>query len=781
MNHSTKEFESLRRIAVIGNYLPRRCGIATFTTDLCEAMASKAPDVHVAALAINDVPEGYRYSPTVRFEISQNRLADYRLGADFVNMNQFDLVCVQHEYGIFGGNAGSHILVLLRRLRMPIITTLHTVLKEPTTEQRLVLKDLGALSDRLVVMSDTAATFLKEIYDVPESKIAFIHHGIPDVSFMDSSFYKDHFGVEGQRVILTFGLVSPNKGIEYMIEALPAVVEKYPDVVYIVLGATHPHIKRTCGEEYRLRLQSRVIDLRLEENVMFQNRFVELEELREFLGAADLYVTPYLNEAQIVSGTLAYALGAGKAVVSTPYWYAQDMLADKRGRLVPFRSAEDLASQCIYLFDNPVKRNAMRKRAYTYSREMVWKEVARQYLKLFAETKADRRRKPRPAFRPQSFEPLGGELPEINLTHFRLLTDDTGILQHANYTVPDRTHGYCTDDNARALVAVLMASGLPPDDPLLKGLAAMYLSFLHHAFNEKKGRFRNFMTFDRKWTDDSGSDDSHGRALWALGMAAISEQNKGQRRLATELFQRALPGVLKLPSPRSWAFALVGIHYYLKRFHGDSEARRAQRVLARRLFKAFKQNATDDWFWLEDTVSYVSGKFPYALLLCGEDLAKSEMTEMGLRCLDWLVRIQTGPDDNCFSPVGTNGWYTRGGAKARFDQQPIETHAMLEACIEAYNVTRKEHWLIEARRCFQWFLGRNDLRLLLYDYASGGCRDGLHPDRVNENQGAESTLAWLLSLLTMYRHRSERPLTTAAEPFPEEASAVAATASGTAK
>ncbi len=757
MNRSTRQFGSLSRVAVIGNYLPRRCGIATFTTDLCEAMASEAPSVQVAAMAINDIPQGYRYPLTVRFEISQNRLTDYRLAADFLNMNQFDLVCVQHEYGIFGGNAGSHILVLLRRLRMPIITTLHTILKDPSDEQRLVLKEFAALSDRLVVMSDRSVVFLKEIYNVPESKIAFIHHGIPDVAFVDSNYYKDQFEVEGRRVILTFGLLSPNKGIEYMIDALPTIVKTYPDVAYIILGATHPNVKRTSGEEYRLFLQSRVVDLGLEKHVVFLNGFVESEKLSEFLGVADLYVTPYLNEAQIVSGTLAYALGSGKAIVSTPYWYAQDMLADKRGRFASFRNTEELASQCIYLFDNEVERHAMRKRAYTFSRAMVWREVARQYLKLFAETKADRCTKPRHAYRTDTLQPFGGELPEINLAHFRLLTDDTGILQHAKHTVPDRMHGYSADDNARALIVVLMASGLLPDDPSLGILASRYLSFLHHAFQEDNGRFRNFMSFDRKWTGEIGSEDSHGRALWALGVATVSERSEGLRRLASELFQLALPIVPRFTHPRSWAFALTGLHHYLKRFHGDSEARRVQRTLARRLHKSFVENAADDWLWPVDTVAYSNGKLPYALLLAGEDLGESEMTDMALRCLDWLVRIQTGPD-KCFSPIGTNGWYPRGGTKARFDQQPIDVYTMLEACIEAYSVTAEEHWLVEARKCFEWFLGRNDLRLPVYDYASGGCRDGLHSDRANENQGAESTLAWLLSLLIMYEHHSEGSL-----------------------
>ncbi len=772
MGRSVKEARSLKRVAVIGNYVPRRCGIATFTTDLCEAMMAAAPEVQVSAVAINDVPQGYDYPPTVRFEISQNKLADYRLAADFLNMNQFDLVCVQHEYGVFGGITGSDVLILLRRLRMPIITTLHTVLKNPSEEQRLVLNELAGLSDRVVVMSNTAVGFLKEIYKVPESKIVLVHHGIPDVPFVDSNYYKDHFGVEGRRVILTFGLLSPGKGIEYMIEALPTIVDRYPDVVYIILGATHPNIKRTSGEEYRLGLQRRVVDLGLDESVVFHNRFVQIEELCEFLGAADIYVTPYLDEAQIVSGTLAYALGSGKAVVSTPYWYAQDMLAEKRGRLVPFRNAEQLASECAYLFSHEVERNAMRKRAYMYTREMVWKEVARRYQKVFAETKAERKTKPRRAHGPKRFEPYGRELPEINLSHLRVMTDDTGILQHAKYTVPDRNDGYCTDDNARALVVTLEAEEFFSEDRSLDVLASRYLSFLHYAFHEESGRFRNFMTFDRKWVSKSGSEDSHGRALWGLGFAVVSEQSKGQRRLATELFQRALPVVTEFTSPRAWAFSLVGIHYYLKRLHGASEARRVQRILASRLYKAFQQNATDDWPWPENNLSYANGKFPHAMLLAGGDLEDSKMTEMALRSLDWLIGIQSG-FDGCFSPVGTTGGYERGGVRARFDQQPIEAHAMLEACIEAYTVTREDRWLKAARRCLDWFLGKNDLELPLYDYTSGGCRDGLHPDRANENQGAESTLGWLLSLLAMYRYGSKYPLVSAGEPLEDDVPDVA--------
>jgi glycosyltransferase involved in cell wall biosynthesis len=770
MNPLIPEFDSLRRIAVIGNYLPRRCGIATFTTDLCEAMAAEAPGAKVSAVAMNDVPEGYPYPPRVRLEVEENTLRDYELAGDFLNMNQFDLVCVQHEYGIFGGDAGSHVLVLLRELRMPIITTLHTVLKDPSDEQRVVLKELGRLSDRLVVMSQTAVQFLREIYNVPEAKIAFIHHGIPDVPFVDPNYYKDLLGVEGRRVILSFGLLSPGKGIEYMIGALPEVVKKYPDAVYIVLGATHPQISRTSGREYRLKLQTQVVELKMQDHVIFHNRFVELEELCEFLGGSDVYVTPYINEAQIVSGTLAYALGSGKAVVSTPYWYAREMLAENRGRLVAFRDSGELAAQCTALFDNEVERHAMRKKAYTYCREMIWKEVARRYLEVFAEARAERRRVPQ-AFKALHVEPPGGELPRIKLSHLQSLTDDTGMLQHARFTVPDREHGYCTDDNARALVAVLMASRLIPADHVLAGLCARYLSFLEYAFDEKRGRFRNFMTYDRRWIEQCGSEDSHGRSVLGLGMAIAFGRDSGQVGVSMELFQLALPALERFGSLRSLAFGAIGIYYYLKRFHGDSVARRTLEVLAGRVYASYKEHATDDWPWPEHVLAYANAKLPHAMLLSGLALEQPDMTEIGLRSLDWLAHIQSSPQ-GCFSPVGTEGWYRKGQTKARFDQQPIEAHAMIEASIEAHRLTADERWLNEAWRCFEWFLGRNDLQLPLYDYSTGGCRDGIHPDRVNENQGAESTVSWLLSLLSMYHHRSEIALVEAGQSLAEETAVV---------
>jgi glycosyltransferase involved in cell wall biosynthesis len=704
------------------------------------------------AVAMNDKPEGYAYPEKVRFEINQNKLTDYSVASEFLNISQIDIVCVQHEYGIFGGPAGSHLLKLLGELRMPVVTTLHTVLRDPAPEYREVMRKLSDLSDKLIVMSRKAFDLLEDIYAVPEEKIAFIHHGIPDTPFIDPNFYKDQFGVEGKKVLLTFGLLSPNKGIENMLQALPSVIQKHPDVAYIILGATHPHILKSHGEEYRISLQQIVRKLNISDHVIFQNRFVELKELCEFLGTTDIYVTPYLEEAHITSGTLAYAMGTGKAVISTPYWYATEMLAEGRGIIVPFNNPDAMAEKIIDLLDNDVKRHTIRKKAYTFCREAIWKEVSRRYLEVFSEVKLERARHPRP--RHLYIENIKSitnfDLPEMKLDHLKTLTDDTGMLQHATHTIPDRVHGYCVDDNARALmVAAMGPKYLQADDMCLDSLSSRYLSFLMYAFNVEKGRFRDFMTYSRHWTEEVGSEDAHGRALWGIGKAVAFLGNPGQMAMTTSLFSHALKAVEHFDSPRAIAFALVGIHAYLEKFSGDSEARRVREILADRLFNQFKNNATKSWPWLESILTYANGKLPHALLLSGQWMQRSDMIDMGLNSLNWLVTIQT--EDGHFVPIGNKGWYEQGGPRARFDQQPLEAHAMIEACVEAFNVSRDKTWIENTVMCFNWFLGHNDLNMPLYDPKTGGCRDGLMADGINQNEGAESSLAWLLSLMTLQR------------------------------
>ena len=747
----------IKRIAFIGNYLPRQCGIATFTTDLAESVAAEYPDTHCLALPINDIEEGYAYPPRVRFELAEKDLDSYRRAADFLNINSVDLVSLQHEYGIFGGRAGSHILTLLDELRMPVVTTFHTVLQEPDADQRRVLQEVARLSERVVVMSERGACFLQDIYGVAPEKIDFIPHGIPDVPFVDPSFHKDKFGVEGKTVLLTFGLLSANKGIETVIEALPAILEKHPEVVYIILGATHPNVLRHDGESYRLSLQWLAQEKGVESQVIFYNRFVSIEELTEFIGAADLYITPYLNPRQITSGTLAYTVGAGKAVISTPYWYAEEMLADERGVLVPFCDPAALAEQVIGLLDNDAQRHAMRKRAYLFGREMVWSQVAQRYMESFGRARAERRHGAAPfSVKPLDRRPI--ELPPLRLDHLRRMTDDTGLLQHALFTVPNYHEGYCIDDNARALIVSVNLEELGHAEAF--DLASRYLAFIAYAFNPDTGRFRNFMDYRRQWLEDNGSDDSHGRTLWALGTVLGRSNTPALQQIAGWLFEQALPALLETTSPRAWAFGILGIHEYLRRYAGDRHFEQVRDELAGRLLALYHQCCEEDWRWFEDRLTYCNAVLPHALLLSGHWLGDDEMTAAGLDSLDWLVGLQrSAPAGGHFVPIGSNGFYVRGGEQARFDQQPVEAQTTAAACLEAYRLTGDARWRKEARRAFEWFLGRNDLGLPVYDPDTGGCGDGLHPDRLNSNQGAESTLAFLQTLLEL-RLAAEVPLPT---------------------
>ncbi|MFH2114229.1 MAG: glycosyltransferase family 4 protein [Spirochaetota bacterium] len=738
------------RIAFLGGFLPRLCGIATFTHDLCEAIALSAPSSQCFTVAVNDRPEGYDYPPRIRFEIAEKDLDSYRRAADFLNFNNADILSLQHEFGIYGGSAGGHIIALLKEVRMPVVTTLHTLLSEPTAAQRTVMNELVRRSDRLVVMARKGAQILHDTYGVPDAKIDILAHGIPDMPFIDSSFYKTQFGVEGRKVLLTFGLLGPGKGIEYAIEALPEIVARHPDVVYLILGATHPHLVAHEGEKYRLGLERLAEDRGLTDHVIFYNRFVSSDDLKEFIGATDIYLTPYLNEAQITSGTLAYVFGAGKAVVSTRYWHAQELLADRRGTLVPFRDPHAIAKGVCSYLDDPVLLLKTREQAYSLGRQMVWPAVAEQYLRSFQHARADRKAAPRKAFAEWTLGSRTYGLQSLRLDHILSMRDRTGIFQHALFNVPNFQEGYCTDDNARAFILCCLLdeiSGLPPEENLDR-LATSYLAFLAAAFNQSTCRFRNFMSYGRQWLEDTGSEDSHARALWALGTGVGRSQNEGHRKLSASLFEQGLSVLESFSSPRAWAFIVLGLYEYLRAFPEDARNTAALETLGMKLVRRWRDCATEDWPWFETVASYDNARLCQALLLYGQACARPDATEIGLSSLRWLVSLQKTQAGN-FRPIGSDGFYERGGARADFDQQPVEAQAMVAACLEAFRVTGDAFWSREAKRAFEWFLGRNDLGLPLYDSESGGCGDGLHHDRVNENQGAESTLAFHLSLAEM--------------------------------
>jgi glycosyltransferase involved in cell wall biosynthesis len=755
------------RIAVIGNYLPRQCGIATFTTDLCAAISAEYGTARLLALPVNDTEQGYDYPARVRWSLAQDDLTSYQEAAEFLNFNNIDMVCLQHEYGIFGGPAGSHILHLLRGLKMPAVTTLHTVLREPNPDQLVVMEEIAELSDRLIVMSQLSSQFLQEIYKVPGSKIDMVPHGVPDLPFLDPNFYKDRFGVEGKAVLLTFGLLSPNKGIENVIQAMPQILSRHKNAAYIVAGATHPHILRREGDKYRASLQALAKEVGVESQVIFHDRFVSPEEMAEFIGAADIYITPYRYEAQVVSGTLAYALGAGKAIISTPYWHAIELLDDRRGMLVPFQNPDAIAQKTIELLDTPALRHAMRKRAYLFARDMVWKRAAQGYMESFTRVRSDRMDIPRVQFSACATPKTLNQLPTLKLSHVNALTDDTGMLQHAIFTIPNRAEGYTTDDNARALIFTVLLAQLDKDrgkgqfgksESINPDWPFRYLAFLEHAFHPEKRRFRNFLGYDHRWIEDQGSEDSHGRSLWALGTLLARSENPGMRGAAGRLLEFSLPPALEFTSPRAWAYTLLGIQEYLNSYPGDRDAQKVRSVLSRRLLEMYEAIRRKDWKWFENVLAYGNARLPQAMLVVGSACGDDRMVFAGLEALDWLLKTQHCETNHHFVPIGSQGFYHQGGEKARFDQQPIEAAGAVSACLEAYRVTGDRRWRSEAWSAFNWFLGDNDLQLPLYDPETGGCRDGLHPDRVNQNQGAESSLSFLMALLEMRSlQKSERP------------------------
>lgn len=743
------------KVAFISTYPPRRCGIATYTADLTDNFRkiysegqSNGEQNYFEVIALNNTPQGYQYDREVSFHIRDQHRGDYQRAADFINVSPIDVVCLQHEFGIFGGEDGSYIIHLLRSLKKPVVTTFHTILAEPTPGQKKTFTRICELSTLVVVQAQMAVRLLEQVYDVPASKIVMIPHGAPDVPFLDSSFYKDRFQAEGRTLLLTFGLLGPNKGIEYAIAALEKVAAKYPEVLYIVLGATHPEIKRRYGEQYRHQLEQLVREKGLQKQITFYNQYVSLERLIEFLVATDIYLTPYVNKDQITSGTLAYALACGKVIVSTPYWYAQELLADGRGCLVPFRDSEALADKLIELLGDEAMRSRMRKLSYQYGRKMIWREVARNYAAAFEKALLEYS-----SVGKKSVQSLAvtesAVLPEIRLNHLRAMTDDTGLFQHALYTVPNRGHGYCTDDNARALIVTVMNWRLFKDEQICP-LFRTYLSFLLDAYNRDAGRMRNFLSYQRRWQEEVGSEDSHGRSIWALGYTIAYPPDDSLLGLITRLFKQLLLPVDSFVSPRAWAFTIIGALYYLKRFGGDPEVRKLLVNLSGQLCQQFSEYATEEWFWLEEIVTYDNARIPQALIGAGSYLQEQQILQTGLCALNWLISIQTNPAGGQLSLVGNNGWYRRGGEKAPFDQQPLDAAAMVAACTQAYLATGEPRWQIAMDWSFNWFFGNNDTHQTLYDFSSGGCYDGLMPGGVNMNQGGESTLSLLLALHEMH-------------------------------
>jgi len=741
------------KFAYIGTYPPRECGIGTFTMNLYNSMVMNLACrqagnettkdlIEGFIVAMNDHDQAYDYPEEVNLTIRQEHQRDYLEAVKFINLSGADICVLEHEFGIFGGQNGIYILPLLHRLEIPLIVTLHTIVKAPSYNEKVVLQEICKMANKIVVMSHKAIEFLTTIYNVDKGKIEFIEHGVPDIQFNQAQSKKE-FHLENRKVLITFGFISRNKGIETVIKALPKVIEKFPEVIYMVLGKTHPNVLRYSGEEYRVYLQHLVKNLNLGKHVFFLNEFINQKELFKYLSASDIYVTPYLNEAQITSGTLSYAIGVGSAVVSTPYWHALELLSDGRGRLFNFNDSDALSTIFIELLDNPEVLKDLRKKAYDYGRTITWPQSGVKYVALANKILAAR---PEVVVEKETtIDPL--ILPPFSLAHIKRLTDDTGIIQHAKFGIPNLKEGYCLDDNARALLMVLMAYRQKKNS-LALDLAPIYLSYIHYMQN-KNGTFRNFLSFSRVFLDEVGSEDSFGRTIWALGYLLANEPNDAYYQTGKLIFFDASQNFENLHSIRGIANTIVGISYYLRSNPNDDSITERLRNLASKLVKHYEENSTPDWKWFEPLLAYDNGILPLALLHSAEILKDEKITSTALETMNFLSEITL--KDGYLSIVGNEKWYKKDAECSMFAQQPVDALAMVLMFHQAFRLTKDKEYLNKLFACFMWFLGENDLRMSLFDFETKGCCDGFEKYGVNRNQGAESSLAYLISHLVVLR------------------------------
>jgi glycosyltransferase involved in cell wall biosynthesis len=734
------------KIALIGTYPPRKCGIGTFTHNLLRALAANV-DGHrdlasfARVIAVNDDGQEYDYPEEVILTVRQNRQRDYITAAKKINFSGADVCFLEHEFGIFGGNDGVYILSLIHRLELPLIVTLHTVLNNPSYTQRSIIQEIGNKAARITVMSKRAIDFLMDVYNIPNDKIDYIEHGVPDFRQVSRTAIKKKYNLEGRKVLLTFGLISRNKGIETVINALPEVVRKHPEVLYIISGKTHPEVVKHSGEEYRSFLHKLVKEHGLEKNVFFNNEFLTEKQLFEYLTAADIYLTPYLTEAQITSGTLSYAIGTGSAVVSTPYWHAQELLDNGRGRLFDFKDSMQLSGILLELFGDVKKIDQMKTKAYEYGKRIRWPKIGKQYLSLaeyiYNSWDSELELKKAPIQIPM--------LPPYSLSHVKRLTDDTGIVQHAKYGIPNLKEGYCLDDNSRALLMALMAYRQNKDEAALE-LIPIYLSFIHY-LQRDNGNFGNFLSFSRQFLDEYGSEDSFGRTIWSLGFLICHAPNDAFKQIGKEIYNRSVQYFDKLGSLRGMANVIIGIAHYLKDVQEDEPQLQLMVKLTSKLVESYAANREDDWHWFEDTLSYDNGILPLAMYHAAEITNDDRYLVIANESLRFLEKITFS--HGCLTPVGNKGWCQKGGKVPEYDQQSIDVMAMVLLYHQAYAVTRKREYIDKLFTCYLWFLGENSLRLPLYDHETCGCCDGLQSEGVNRNQGAESTLAYWISHLTV--------------------------------
>ncbi|WP_316747188.1 glycosyltransferase family 4 protein [Pedobacter gandavensis] len=737
------------KIAYISSYPPRECGIATFNHNLLRAIGHDkvaiSGDSFVVAMNDSEHLHEYEYPKEVKYIIRQENQKDYIRAADYINTSLADACILEHEFGIYGGESGNYILPLIARLQKPLITIFHTILKDPNYLQLTIIREIAKHSSRVVVMSHRAVGFLTGIYGIPFSKIQLIEHGVPDLEAKTDNPVKQSLAFKNKKVLFTFGLISRNKGLETVIQALPKIVAENPDVMYVILGTTHPGVIKNSGEEYRDSLKKLAKKLNVSDNLTFIKKFVSEEELFDYLTAADMYITPYLNEAQITSGTLSYAVGAGAAVISTPYWHAQELLADNRGRLFDFRDADGLANNVNELFKDQEKLAQLRSNAYEYGLHLRWPSTGQVFIDVLEEAVS----------KYLSEKENGGKqiidpdmMPAFSLAHVQRLTDDTGIVQHAKYGIPNLKEGYCLDDNSRALILAILAYQQNKSKAALE-LLPIYLSFIQYMQCDD-GNFRNFLSFKREYLDEVGSEDSFGRTVWALGYLISNAPNNSYREFGKDLFLKSAAHFSKLTHLRGIANTVVGLGKYLEAHPYDGHIKEQMNLLIVPLKAAYNLNRSDNWHWFEDKMTYDNGILPLALL-CHYEVSKDEESlTMALESMQFLSRHTM--TDGYLNPVGNDGWlFKTGGLMALYDQQAIETMAMVLMYFKAYEITLDLSYVKQMYLCYQWFLGENSLHLPLYDHETKGCGDGLQPHGVNRNQGAESTLAYWISHLIVLR------------------------------
>ncbi|PIN94454.1 glycosyl transferase family 1 [Candidatus Pacearchaeota archaeon CG10_big_fil_rev_8_21_14_0_10_30_48] len=722
-------------ILFVGSYPPRECGIATFTKDLTDAIDKKFyPYAKTKILAMNNNGLNiYNYPKKVIYQLSDTSLSDYVKIAEKINQNKsIKMVSIQHEFGIFGGEYGEYIIKFLKILKKPKTITFHSILPKPDEKRRQIIKDIATNVDEIIVMTQKGVEILENKYKIT-TPIRIIQHGIPTTGFESQKRLKKHFGLQDKIILSSFGMISSGKGYEYVIRSLPKVVKKYPNLIYIIIGATHPIIRRREGEKYRNMLGEKIKELHLEDNVKFYNKYTTLKEIVGFLKATDIYISPTLTPEQITSGTLAYALGCGRTCISTPFLHAQDLLKADRGILIDkFKNSKSFEKAILETLADKNKMEEIEQNAYAYTRQMTWPNVTISY----GETIKKYIQMPEICFE---------QLPRINTSHFRRLTDDFGMIQFAKYTTPDLNSGYTLDDNARALIVATRLYKKSRSINSLK-LIETYLKYIQYV-QDSEGKFHNIVLKDKTINKEYFSEEAHGRAINALGyLSSIQSLPKRLKENARHLLLKSLNITKNFTTPRAIALTITGLYNYNKENYSD-ETLNIIKEYANKLTSLFEKNKTEDWKWFEDKLTYSNSKIPEALLYAYIATQDKYYLDVSKITLDFLVSVTF--KDNIFVPIGQAGWYKKNGKRTYFDQQPLDAASMVQTLTLAFKITKDLNYENHMLSAFQWFLGKNTLNQVVYNEQTGGCHDGLGKYSINLNQGAESTLSYLTARLTV--------------------------------